>query len=177
MGTQPADFPIEENHKLTLAAGQDLNDATRYRRLVGRLIYLTISRPDLTYALHMLSQFMHSPKDDHMEAARRVLRYLKGTTGEGIFLHATNDLQLFGYCDSHWGTRPLSRRSLTTYFVTLGGSPMSWRTKKQATVSRSSTETEYRAMVVATSELVWVHTFLASLGVFHTRPMKLFCDS
>ena len=92
LGAKPADFPIEENHKLALAAGRDLNNATRYRRLVGRLIYLTIIRLDLTYAVHILFQFMHSPNDDHMEAARRVLHYLKGIAREGIFLHTPNDL-------------------------------------------------------------------------------------
>jgi len=177
LGAKPADFPIEENHKLALACGRELPDATRYRRLVGRLIYLTITRPELTYAVHVLSQFMQSPREDHMDAARRVVRYLKGTPGDGLFLSSTSNLQVYGYCDSDWGACPLSRRSLTGYFVTLGGSPISWRTKKQATVSRSSAEAEYRAMAVATSELIWVRTLLAALGIFHPQPMKLFCDS
>lgn len=105
-----------------------------------------------------------------MDAAGRVVCYLKGTAGDGLFLHAKNNLQVYGYCDSDW--HPLSRRSLTSYFVTLGGSPISWRTKKQARVSRSSAEAEYRAMAIATSELVWVRTFLATLGIFHLQPMK-----
>ena len=177
LGAKPVDFPIPENHKLALACGPPLKDAARYRRLVGRLIYLSITRPDLTYAVHVLSQFMHFPKLDHMNAALRVVRYLKGTVGEGIFLSSTCNLQLYGYCDSDWGTCPLSRRSLSAYFIQLGSSPISWRTKKQATMSRSSAEAEYRAMAVATSELVWVRTFLASLGIFHTQPMRLYCDS
>ena len=177
LGAKPVEFPIEENHKLALASGELLNDVASYRRLVGRLIYLTITRPELTYAVHVLSQFMHSPKGEHMQAARRLLRYLKGSPGDGILLHAKNDLQLYGFCDSDWGACPLSRRSLTGYFVTLGGSPISWKTKKQATVSRSSAEAEYRAMAEATSELVWLRSLLASLGVFHSQPMKLFCDS
>jgi len=78
LGAKSTNFPIAENHKLVLASGRDLNDATRYRRLVGHLIYLTITRPDLTYVVHILSQFMHSPKDDHMDATQRVLCYLKG---------------------------------------------------------------------------------------------------
>ena len=112
-----------------------------------------------------------------MDAALRVVRYLKGTAGEGIFLSSNSDLQLYGYCDSDWGACPLSRRSLSAYFIQLGSSTISWRTKKQATVSRSSAEAENRAMAVATSELVWVRTFLASLGVFHTQPMRLYYDS
>lgn len=112
-----------------------------------------------------------------MDAAGRVVCYLKGTAGDGLFLHAKNNLQVYGYCDSDWGACPPSRRSLTNYFVTLGGSPISWRTKKQARVYRSSAEAEYRAMAVATSELVWVRTFLAALGIFHLQLMQLFCDS
>jgi len=112
-----------------------------------------------------------------VDAAWRVVRSLKGTAGDGLFLHANNNLQVYGYCNSDWGACLLSRRSLTVYFVTLGGSPISWRTKKQATVSRSSAKAEYRAMAVATSELVWVHTFLAALGIFHHQPLKLFYGS
>jgi len=112
-----------------------------------------------------------------MEALRRVIRYLKGSVGEGIFLPTQNDLQLYGYCDSDWGACPLPRRLLTSYFVTLGSSPISWKIKKQATASISSAKAEYWAMVVATSELVWVFTFLASLSIFHTQPTKLFYDS
>ena len=112
-----------------------------------------------------------------MDAARSVVRYLKGTTGDGLFLRANNNLQVYSYCNSNWGACPLSRRFLIGYFVTLGGSLISWRTKKQGTISRSSAEAEYRAMAVATSELVWVRTFLAALGIFLHQPMKLFCDS
>ena len=82
LGAKPTDFPMEQNHKLALAKGKDLDDPTPYRRLVGRLIYLTITRPDLTYAVHILSQFMQTPKEEHMEAARRVVRYIKGTAGQ-----------------------------------------------------------------------------------------------
>ena len=139
-----------------LARRRELGDATRYRQLVGRLIYLILTRSELTYAVQILSQFMQSPKEEHMEAAPRVLHYLKGSTGEGILLHAKSDFQLYEFCDSDWGACSLSRRSLTSYFITLGGSFISWRTKMQATVSKSSVEAEYGAMAVATSELVSV---------------------
>jgi len=92
LGAKPIDFPIAESHKLALACGQPLKDAARYRRLVGCLIYLTITRPDLTYAIHVLLQFMHSPKTDHMDDALRIMHYLKGTAGEGIFLPSDSDL-------------------------------------------------------------------------------------
>jgi len=169
LGAKPASFPMDANHKLAVSTSPFLQDPTRYRRLVGRLIYLTITRPDLTYAVHTLSQFMQEPREDHMDAARRIVRYLKGSAGQGILLPKDNNLQLVGYCDSDWGTCPITRRSLTGYFVTLGGAPISWKTKKQATVSRSSAEAEYRSMAFATSELLWVKGFLASMGIFHTQ--------
>ena len=104
-----------------------------------------------------------------MEATRRALRYLKGIISDAIFLHAKNDLRIYGYYDSDWGSRPLSCKSLTGYFVTLGRSPISWRTKKQAIISGSSADVEYQPMTVATSELVWVQTLLVALRVFHTK--------
>ena len=177
LGAKPSDFSMEENHKLSLATGPHLGDATCYRRLVGRLIYLTITRSDLCYAVHILSQFMQAPREEHMSAARRVLRYIKGSPDCGIVINAHTDLQLIGYCDSDWGACPLTRRSLTGYLVTLGGSPISWKTKKQTTVSRSSAEAEYRSMAAVTSELVWLKSLLASFGIFHTQVMRLSCDS
>jgi len=120
---------------------------------------------------------MQAPTEAHMEAARRVLRYLKGNPGQGLLLKADADLNVFAFCDSDWGACPLTRRSLTGYFVTIGGSPVSWKTKKQSTVSRSSAEAEYRAMATVTSELIWIKSFLGSLGIFLAKPMKLYCDN
>jgi len=120
---------------------------------------------------------MQEPKQEHMDAARRILRYLKATPGHGILLKTDTLLQVEAYCDADWGACPITRRSLTGYLVTVGGSPISWRTKKQTTVSRSSAEAEYRSMAATTSELVWLKTLLASLGVFHHTAMRMFCDS
>ena len=130
LGSKPIDTSMEVNHKLAVATGASLHDAMQYRRLVGRLIYLTITRPELSYAVHILSQFMKEPKEDHLEAARRVLRYLKGHPGQGILLQSDSNLQVSAYCNSDWGAYPLTRRSLTGFLVTLGGSPISWKTKK-----------------------------------------------
>ena len=107
-GEKPVDFLVKENHKSVLATGRLLNDATRYRWLVGKLIYLTITRSELIYAVHILSQFMKSSKEEYMKAAHRVVRYLKGSAGEGIFLSTRNNLQLYGFCDSDWGGCPFS---------------------------------------------------------------------
>ncbi|KAK3036929.1 hypothetical protein RJ639_030894 [Escallonia herrerae] len=157
--SKPAAFPMEQNHGLALAGGPLLSDPGPYRRLIGRLVYLTITRPDICYAVHVLSQFMQSPRSQHWDTALRVLRYLKAAPGQGLFLPADSPLQIYAFCDSDWASCPLTRRSVTGYFVSLGNSPISWRTKKQPTVSRSSAEAEYRSMAVTTCELTWLKSF------------------
>ncbi|XP_065855377.1 uncharacterized mitochondrial protein AtMg00810-like [Euphorbia lathyris] len=177
LGCKPIDTPMEQNHHLATADGPSMPDPAQYRRLVGRLVYLTITRPELSYSVHTLAQFLSNPKVEHWDDALRVLRYLKGSPGQGILLRKCNDLRLNAFCDSDWAACPLTRRSLTGYFVLLGTSPISWKTKRQPTVSRSSAEAEYRAMAVTTCELKWLKSLLRSLGVHHSRPMRLFCDS
>jgi len=139
-------------------------------------MYLTTTGPDLTYVVHILSRFMQAPRLEHMDVARRVLRYLKGTAGQGILLKANSNLQLVRYCDSDWGICPVSCKLLLSYFVMLGGSPISWKSMKQITVSCSSAKAEYLSMAFPSSELIWIRSFLASLGVF-LRSMNLFCDN
>ncbi|KAK2998792.1 hypothetical protein RJ639_023265 [Escallonia herrerae] len=117
------------------------------------------------------------PRSQHWDAALRVLRYLKAASGQGLFLPADSLLQIYAFCDSDWASCPLTQRSVTRYFVSIGNSPISWRTKKQLTVSRSSAEAEYRSMAVTTCELTWLKSFFLSLGVHHDRPMSLFCDN
>lgn len=177
LGAKPADCPIEQNHKLGLANGQLFSAPASYRRLVGRLIYLAVTRPDLAYSVHILSQFMQEPRTEHWEAALRVVRYLKGTPCQGILLRANSELTLQGWCDSDWAACPITRRSLTGWLVFLGNSPVSWKTKKQHTVSRSSAEAEYRSMAAITCELKWLKGLLLSLGIHHPKAIKLFCDS
>ncbi|RVX07421.1 Retrovirus-related Pol polyprotein from transposon RE1 [Vitis vinifera] len=146
LGAAPIDTPMERGLKLSDKSDL-LKDQGRYRRLVGRLIYLTVSRPDITYAVHVLSRFMHQPRKAHMEAAFRVVR-----------------------C-------PLTRRSTTGYCVFLGPSLISWRSKRQKTVSLSSAEAEYRAMTGACCELTWLWYLLKDLGVLHKEPALLYCDN
>ena len=168
LGCKPAKTPLEQNHKLALAQSDDVDNPAQYRRLVGRLIYLTITRPELSYCVHILAQFMQRPKKAHWEAAVRVVRYLKSNPGQGIMLRGNCDLTLSAYCDSDWASCPLTRRSLTGYFILLGESPISWKTKKQLTVSRSSAEAEYRSMTTTVCELKWLKGLLDSLGVRHS---------
>lgn len=123
-------FPMEQHHQLSTASGTSYSDPSQYRRLVGRLIYLTITRPELSYSVHILSQFMQAPKLEHWHAAIRVLRYIKSSPGQGIFLPKDNNLTLVGYSDSDWASCPIMRRSITGYLMKLGSVPISWKTKK-----------------------------------------------
>lgn len=177
LGCKPAGSPIDQNHRLALAEGPIMPNPEDYRRLVGRLVYLASTRPDLSYAILVLSQFMQKPQEDHWQAALKVVRYLKGTLGQGILLRANSPLHLTGWCDSDYATCPLSRKSLTVCFVQFGDSPISWKTKKQKTVSCSSAEAEYRAMATICRELRWLKSLLFELGIDHTEPISLFCDS
>ncbi|OMP00054.1 Integrase, catalytic core [Corchorus capsularis] len=124
-GCKPSAFPIEQKHKLRSDSNGPLIDTAQYRRLVGRLLYLTVTRPDFSYVVNVLSQFVSAQRQEHMDVALRVLRYLNKALGQGILLQADNDLLLTTYCDADWGGCLTTRRSCTDYFITLGGSPIS----------------------------------------------------
>ena len=141
----------------------------------GRLIYLTVTRPDIVYYVRTLSQFMHEPRKPHWDVALRVLRYIKGTPGQDLLFSSTNSLALKAFCDSDWGGCHATRRSVTGYCVFLGDSLISWKSKKQANVSRSSAKAEYRAMANTCLESIWLHYILQDLKVTQLAPTPLFC--
>ncbi|CAL1405238.1 unnamed protein product [Linum trigynum] len=179
---RPSLFPIEQQHQLTRPPDDDstrvsAEDAAAYRRLIGRLQYLTVTRPDIVYAVNILSRYVHAPTLEHVAAADRVLRYLKSAPGQGILLPSTGDLRLTAYCDADWGGCQSSRHSTSGYFVTLGTAPISWRTKKQSVVARSSAEAEYRSMAGAVSEVIWLGALLRDLGIPSAAPTVLYCDN
>ncbi|KAL9858638.1 putative RNA-directed DNA polymerase [Arabidopsis thaliana] len=150
---KPSTIPMTPNLRLSKADGVLLEDAEMYRSLVGRLMYLTITRPDITFAVNKLCQFSSAPRTSHLTAVYKVLQYIKGTVGQSLFYSADSDLTLKGYTDADWGTCPDSRRSTTGFTMFVGSSLISWRSKKQPTVSRSSAEAEYRALALASCEM------------------------
>ncbi|KAL4586016.1 hypothetical protein LXL04_010646 [Taraxacum kok-saghyz] len=176
-GCRPSKFPMEQNLQLDRCSSSPKIDASRYRRLVGRLLYLQATRPDIAYSVNMLSQFVEDPREPHMAAAYRVLRYLKTTPGQGILLARDGGLDLQAYCDSDWLGCAYTRRSRTGYLLLLGGTPISWKTKKQTVVSRSSAEAEYRAMAVTVSEILWIRWLLKILQAPQTKSTPLLCDN
>ena len=173
LACKPAATPMVHSQKLVRDDGDPLDDVGAYRRLIGQLLYLTNSRPNICYAVTHLSQFLSKPMKSHYQAALHVLKYLKGSPGRGLFFSSESDIQLKAFSDAC----PDSRRSITGYCVFLGNSLDSWKSKKQPTVSRSSPEAEYRALAATTCEVQWLTYLLHNFHINFTSPAVLYCDS
>jgi hypothetical protein len=174
--SKPAHTPLKSNLKLNIE-GEPLSDISMYQRLVGKLIYLTITRPDITYAVSLVSQFMHSPTSLHLTIVKRILRYLKGTVTKGILMRNNGHFKLEGFSDSDWAGNAIDRKSTTGFCTFIGGNLVTWKSKKQTVVARSSAEAEYRAMASTACELIWLKTLLGDLGISCNVPITLHCDN
>ncbi|RZB60244.1 Retrovirus-related Pol polyprotein from transposon RE1 [Glycine soja] len=174
---RPVESPMDPNLKLMVDQSEVYLDPERYRRLVGKLIYLTITRPDISFAVGVVSQFMQNPHLDHWNAVMRILRYVKKTPGQGLLYEDKGKTQLWGYCDADWAGCPMDRRSTSGYCVFIGGNLISWKSKKQTVVARSSAQAEYWSMAMVTCELMWIKQFLQELRFCEELQMKLYCDN
>ena len=135
---KPVDTPIVQNHKLGIYPNQKPTDKGRYQRLVGKLIYLSHTRPNIAYAVSVVSQFMHCPSEEHMEAVIRILRYLKSSPGKGLMFSKNDHVRVDGYTDVDWAGNISDRKSTSGYFTFVGGNLVTWRSKKQKVVALSS---------------------------------------
>ncbi|XP_039020846.1 uncharacterized mitochondrial protein AtMg00810-like [Hibiscus syriacus] len=162
-GSKLARTPLEQNVRLTTTEYDELCtkgsnendelliDKSINQRLIGRLIYLRHTRPDITFVVHYLSQFMQQPKESHLHFALRIVRYIKWSPGQGILMVSNSSCELKAYRDSDWTACPISRRSVSGFCIKLGNSLISWKSKKQNVIARSSAEAEYRSMAATTA--------------------------
>jgi histone deacetylase 1/2 len=152
-------------------------DATHYRSVVGALQYLTLTRPDISYSVNKVCQFLHAPTTVHWAAVKRILRYIKQCTSLGIKLLKSSSTLISAFSDADWAGSGDDRRSTGGFAIFFGSNLVSWSARKQSTVSRSSTESEYKAIADATAEVMWIQTLLRELSVRTPAAAKLWCDN
>ena len=171
LGCKATGVPIEQNHRIGSDEESPKVDKGLYQRLVGRLIYLAHTRLDLAYAVSVVSQFLHDPRVRHMQAVDRILQYLKATLGRGLLFKKGGRLSMEIYTDADYASSPVGKRSTSGYCMFLGGNLVTWRSKKQNVVARSSAEVEFRAMAQDVCELLWMKIILDDLRVKYEAPM------
>lgn len=169
--------PCVTGLKLSKKGEGKLVDPTIYRSLVGNLMYLTATRPDLMFVVSMISRFMEKPHSEHWEAAKRILRYVKGTVDYGIFYEAGVPVSLTGFTDSDFGGSIDDSKSTSGYVFNIGSGAISWSSKKQPIVALSTTEAEYIAAAHAGCHLVWLEEILKYLKQKQEADPTLFCDN
>ncbi|XP_071728318.1 uncharacterized mitochondrial protein AtMg00810-like [Rutidosis leptorrhynchoides] len=176
LDSKPISTPLPTAASFT-SDGPPYDDPTYYRSLVGALQYLTITRPDISYAVNQVSQFLQAPTLDHFQAVKRIIRYVKGTLQFGLTFHHSPKPSLLGYSDADWARCIETRRSTYGYSIFLGGNLVSWSAKKQPTVARSSCESEYRALANTAAEIVWITHLLRELYILPPDRPTILCDN
>jgi histone deacetylase 1/2 len=176
---KPMTTPLSTSERLSAFEGVRLGpkDATNYRSIVGALQYLTLTRPDIAFSVNKVCQFLHAPIEIHWATVKRILQYLKQNTKIGLKIRKSNSMLVSAFSDADWAGSVDDRRSTSGFAVFLGSNLVSWSARKQATVSRSSTEAEYKAVANATAEIMWVQTLLKEIGVSSPRMARLWCDN
>lgn len=162
--------PMATTPKFTLHGGPKMSDASQYRYVFGSLQYLAFTRPEISFAVNRLSQFMHQPTNTHW-------RYLAGTTSHVIYMRAVSPLLLHGFTYANWTGDGDDYVSTNAYIIYLGSTPVSWSSKKQKRVARSSTEAEYRAVANTSSEVRWICSLLQELGIKVPAAPMIYCDN
>ncbi|XP_071912144.1 uncharacterized mitochondrial protein AtMg00810-like [Coffea arabica] len=177
LGCRLVDTLMDPNVKLVGDQSALLDDSRQYRILVGKLNYFTVTRPDISFAVSVVNQFLDTSRTSHWDAVIRILRYLKSAPEKGFLYQNHGHTNIEGYSDADWAGSVSDRRSTTGYCVFVGGNLVSWKSKKQTVVSKSSAESEYRAMNHTVCELVWLKSMLLEIGFEHKQPMNLVCDN
>ena len=176
-GCNSTRLPIDPKMQLSSFMGTPKTDLGQYRSLVGSLIYLSHTRPDISYTVSSLARYMQNPENAHLQAAKKVLRYLKGTEDNGILLDSNSDTTLYSYADADWGRDIDTRRSISGTLHRIGNSSIAWTSKMQPTVSLSSTEAEYRVLTDAAKDIIHFRRLFCELGISTDMATPLFSDN
>lgn len=174
---KPVSTLMQSTPKLSLLSGTALQDPKEYRMALGIFQYLSLTHPDIAFAVNRLSQYMHRPTDLHWQAIKRILRYLAGTASHGIFLSSNTPLSVHAFSDADWTGDIGDYISTNEFVIYIVGSPVSWSSQKQRSVASSSTEAEYRAVANTTSELSWICSLLSEIGVDMKQAPVIHCDN
>ena len=174
---KPVTTPMATTPNLYVKSGTPLTDPAVYSSTVGSLQYLAFTRPDISYAFNRLSQYMHKPTSDHMQAVKRVLRYLADTSSHGLYFSRHNTLPLHSFSDADWAGDTDDFVSTNAYIIYLGKHPISWSSKKQKGVARSSIEAEYRSVANTSAEIRWICSLLVELGIHISSAPVIYCDN
>jgi hypothetical protein len=169
--------PMEAKLKLLVDTSSDFIDATLYRQIIGSLMYLTNTRPDICFAVNTLSQFLVEPRRVHLVAAKHVMRYLKGTMDYGLSYDGDHDFTLIGYTDADWAGSVADRKSTFGCCFSLGSAMISWQSRKQSSISLSTVEAEYIAACSASCEAIWIRKLLTGLFDLEMRATAILCDN
>lgn len=153
----------------------DAVDPTLYRSLVGGLLYLIATRPDLMFSASYLSRYLKEPMSKHLKEAKRVLRYIKGTSALGLKFTATCGSKLIGYSDSDWGGCREDLKSTTGYCFSIGSAVFSWQTSKQDTIAQSTAE--YMALCATENQAIWLRRLLEDIRFCSEEGVPIYCDN
>ena len=174
---KPARTEKEAEKKKKKDRDEGPTDKGQYQRLVGRLIYLSHTRPDIAFAVSVASQHMHSPKKKHLDAAYKILRYLKGTPCQGLFFKKNDQRTVEIYTDADWAGDQENSRSTSGYCSFVWGNLVTWQSQKQRVVSKSSAESELRALAQGIMEGLWLKRVTEEAQVEISTPIKFYCDN
>ncbi|KAH0636340.1 hypothetical protein KY290_036772 [Solanum tuberosum] len=169
--------PMCSSVPLRVVDGSPPTDTTRYRHTLGKLQYLSLTRPDISYTVDRLSQFMHTPTIEHWKVVKRVLRYLNETTGLGLHIIRSFDSNLYMYTDVDLAGDLNDIIYTVGYILLFGPNPVSWSLRKQRVVARSSTEAEYKSVTNALVEITWVRNLFHELHVTILKTPMIHCDN
>ncbi|RDX79371.1 Copia protein, partial [Mucuna pruriens] len=169
--------PMNKKEKFSKEDGADKVNEVHFRSLIGCLMYLTSIRPDILFPVSMLSRFMHCASELHLKAAKRVVRYIKGTVNYGVKYYQVRDFELLDFCDSDWASSFDDMKSTLGYCFSMDSGVFSWCSKKQEVVTQSTTEVEFIAAVATVNQVIWLRNILTYLGLKQDKIIEVFVDN